>query len=338
VPLVLLAGALLTGPPAWSQPPPASKEAARFERKGRRAYAKKRYDDAAAAFELAWRADPQPRYLHNLARCYERLGDLARAVEHLERYVAEESDPEERQDGEATLEIARLKLVKTHSRVQVTTRPATAHVELRAGETVVESAAPLVRWLPFGGWTLVVAQEGFTAHEEEIRVREGEPLALVVELRPPGTEGPAVAESAAAEPPQPPASSKPHASKDPAPAAGGSPPGLEGEAAGAGVGWGPLVAGGVALAAAGAGGFFAVRMWGAANDAIEARAGPAWDDAIRRGEDAELGANVALGVAAAALATGAVLWLLEDRGLQGAREAAAVAAPDAAGLGAAVRF
>ena len=85
--LVLALG--VVGGTALADPTPASDRAAAFERRGKRAYQHKRWDDATAAFELAHRADPQPRYLFNLARCHEMRGDLVKAVELLERYVKE---------------------------------------------------------------------------------------------------------------------------------------------------------------------------------------------------------------------------------------------------------
>ncbi len=100
---------LFPAPQAVAEPRQPSEEAARYDAKGKAAYQKGRHDDAAAAFELAYRADPLPRFLHNLGRCYERQGDLSRAVEVLERYVSEETDPAERKDGKATLEIVRLR-------------------------------------------------------------------------------------------------------------------------------------------------------------------------------------------------------------------------------------
>ena len=105
--VVLLAAALV------HQPNPAhagdSERASRFETKGKKAYVKKRWDDAIAAFDAAYRADARPKYLFNIAKAYEQKGDLDRAVEYCERYVAEAKEQADKTDGQDLLTMLRIK-------------------------------------------------------------------------------------------------------------------------------------------------------------------------------------------------------------------------------------
>ncbi len=47
----------------------AEEEAAELAALGKEAYRKRKYDDAFAAFEAAYDADPLPKYLYNLGKC-----------------------------------------------------------------------------------------------------------------------------------------------------------------------------------------------------------------------------------------------------------------------------
>jgi tetratricopeptide (TPR) repeat protein len=68
----------------------------------------KDYDGAAALFERAYEADPQPNYLFNIGRVYEEKGDLRRAVEFYQRFVGEPGvDLESRQAATERLRVLR---------------------------------------------------------------------------------------------------------------------------------------------------------------------------------------------------------------------------------------
>ena len=64
---VLVAGAFalasLPSGEAHAKRKSAAVQAQRFERAGKKAYGLKRWDDAIAAFKLAYEANPRPRYL-----------------------------------------------------------------------------------------------------------------------------------------------------------------------------------------------------------------------------------------------------------------------------------
>ena len=70
-------------PGAAAAEPAPNEAAAPLDELGKKAYREKRFDDAAAAFEAAYEADPLPKFLYNLGRCYEKLGDPDKAVREL---------------------------------------------------------------------------------------------------------------------------------------------------------------------------------------------------------------------------------------------------------------
>ncbi len=65
---------------------------------GRELAAQDRLDEAIARFEEAWRLARPAAALYSIGVCYERLGDLPRAIGYFERYVEAESDAGERRE------------------------------------------------------------------------------------------------------------------------------------------------------------------------------------------------------------------------------------------------
>lgn len=87
-----LAAVVAAGFQATAAPPAVAddsgvRRAAELDALGKAAYGKRQCADAAAAFEAAWEADGEPKHPYDLGRCYENLGDLARASRRLERCV-----------------------------------------------------------------------------------------------------------------------------------------------------------------------------------------------------------------------------------------------------------
>ena len=224
-------------------------DAERFEKLGKNAYARERWDDAVAAFEAAYDADPLPRYLFNIGRSYERKGDLPRAMEYLGRYLAVAPTEEDRRDGKAALVLIEKKLVKVRSQVSVASEPAGARVELRSeGGEVVRGRTPYSGWLTFSRWEVRVSLEGYKPAEQTVDVERGRPVEVSVALE------------EAAEQPAPPAA-EPVVAPEPrpaeeAPSVAVAEPVVQREDAEAprrGGGWGPwaVAGGGVAALAAG---------------------------------------------------------------------------------------
>jgi tetratricopeptide (TPR) repeat protein len=89
--MVLLAGA---PSPAWAQK--GAKSAAALVKEGERLYNSGKYREAAEALKKAQDLQPNPKLIYNIARAYERSGDLREALSWYQQYVglkAEDSDP-----------------------------------------------------------------------------------------------------------------------------------------------------------------------------------------------------------------------------------------------------
>ncbi len=162
----------------------AGQDAAALDALGKAAYRRKQYDDAIAAFEAAWEADPQPRFLFNLARSHEKRGDLARASHHFERYLRAEPGAEDRRKVKALAKMLRVKLKKAFGRVLVTSEPdgAFVRVRLEGGGETVEGATPFSEWLPFGHHELTVSKDGYEPFTRAMVVQPKASTEVAVEL------------------------------------------------------------------------------------------------------------------------------------------------------------
>ena len=108
--LVLL---VTDGQPAPARAPKDG--AAQLDALAKRAYRDGNFADALAAFEGAYEADPLPRFLYNLGRCHQKLGDMARASHFFERYLDTAGKAKDRKEVKALATMLRIKLRKEFS-------------------------------------------------------------------------------------------------------------------------------------------------------------------------------------------------------------------------------
>ena len=167
-----------------AKPREPNKQANRYEKKGKRAYAKKRWDDALVAFNLAYQADPLPRFLFNAGRSAEQKGDLVQAIDFVQRYVTEETDEEEKADGQASLEMLRAKLRTSHAPLEVTSKPSSARVVVQGQDEQYSGTTPYSIWLPVGVWQLRVSADGQQDLHKEVVAEPGQPIQFFAELAP----------------------------------------------------------------------------------------------------------------------------------------------------------
>ena len=67
----------------------------------------KRYPAALQHFERAYKLDPSPVLIYNLARAHEEMGHAALAIEHYELYLARLPDASDRADVERRIRVMR---------------------------------------------------------------------------------------------------------------------------------------------------------------------------------------------------------------------------------------
>ena len=292
--------------PALAKASADAKKAARFEKRAKKAYVRKRWDDAIVAFRLAYEVHPKPKHLYNMARCHEMKGDLVAAIELTQRFLDEEKAPKEREDGEETLAILEGKLRASHARLALTSTPDGALVRGEADAGKLEGKTPLTKWLKAGIWRLSFRAPKHVDEGHELLLEAGKPATLHVELRAAGEpEKPPPAPPEPEAPPEPPAEAPvaetPAAVPEPAAEA----------ASGSSL---PLVALGVGGVLLATGAMFGVLSRGAVDDLESSRSGGStWSELEtlhERASSQALAANVLLAGGAVAVGTGLALALL----------------------------
>ncbi len=151
----------------------------------------KRYADAIREFNKAFRVDPNPVLVFNMARAFEELNEYDSAIEFYRRYLEMAPDA----DDAPTVADALRALVLLRERegvtvsVSVTTQPDGARVYVDGREV---GTSPLRLALPVGRHFVAAEREGYTRASREIELVEGKPvdhaLTLVPVAEPPRAE------------------------------------------------------------------------------------------------------------------------------------------------------
>lgn len=274
---------------------------ARFKR-GAELYREKRWREAMAEFEAAYRAKPHGAVHFNVAQCRERLEDWPGALRSYTDYLREVPDASDRAAVRKSIQRIEERLARAGVQVLlVYSDPpgATLSVEgLERGKT------PLHVVLQPGGYALALALDGHAPWADRIALGAAASAVIDVVLKPAprAAPPPAPAPDLAA---RPPAEAPPPAPTSvPAP-----PPAPKKRHLGA---W---IAGGTAVVAAAAGAWFGASAQSEAR-AIDALAGPEGAAASQHAADARSRArtaNALYGVAAGAALTGVTLYVIEAR-------------------------
>lgn len=180
----VVTSAALVVTPGHAQPREPNEVAARFDSMAKQAYRAGSYEDALAGFEAAYRADPLPRFLYNQGRAHEKRGNPAAAIDYYEWYLVASPEAEDRANLVAFIEMARIKLTKSHGLLKVTTEPPGSLVVLEVSGKSVSRVSPWSRWVIAGAWQLTVAKDGFQTHRREVVVVPGQTFAVSVTLNP----------------------------------------------------------------------------------------------------------------------------------------------------------
>ena len=165
----LLVILFIDGQPAQARSPKDG--AAQLDALAKRAYRDANYADALAAFEGAYEADPLPRFLYNLGRCHQKLGDLARASHFFERYLDTAGEAKDRKKVKALATMLRIKLRKEFSELVVTANVADALVQIELESEKINGTTPFSYWVPFGQHDVVVTADGHEAWREPVVVK-----------------------------------------------------------------------------------------------------------------------------------------------------------------------
>ncbi len=134
-------------------------------------------DDALALFEKAYRLDPAPILLGHIGKVYEKKGNLPKAREMYERFVATETDPDRLARGR---ELLNGLLDRMPGRLVVTASPAGAKVKVDGRPVAAGSAVELTR----GTHHIEVTMKGHAPAKRTAEVTPGGETRLAVTLMP----------------------------------------------------------------------------------------------------------------------------------------------------------
>ncbi len=173
------------GGPAPSSSPAESSPARRAYLAGVEHFREKRYSDAIAEFNKAYRIDPNPVLVFNMARAFEELKDYGPAVEFYKKYLEMAPQAEDRPQVEAT--IRTLELLRERARAEarvplaVTSKPDGARVLVDGQEA---GLTPLQVELAPGNHFLTLEKQGYTRASAEVTIEPDTPARREVQLVP----------------------------------------------------------------------------------------------------------------------------------------------------------
>jgi len=197
--------ALALAGPAGARAPSAK----RLVKRGHKAYAAQRYDEAVANYEAALKLEPDRQgLLFNVGVCRERQGRLADALAAYRAYLQARPQAPNGQDVALSVKGIELKLGALARRVTVVARPGDAAARVTArwlpsgGRDAPNAlalqatsyapgpvAAPHTWWLPLGSYELQVEADGFVPVTQRLNVPPGAARLMEVTLVRPDAPG-----------------------------------------------------------------------------------------------------------------------------------------------------
>jgi hypothetical protein len=146
---------------------------------GQSYYSQGRYEKAIDEFEEAYRLDPKPLLLQNIAQSWEKLGDLPKAVEYFERYLKEDPEADDRQSLEDKIGVLKERINATGIRVTCNEKGAAILVDdIEVGRTPVTRVIPLST----GAHKVRISKPGFADFTMNIAVSTGISVPVEAEL------------------------------------------------------------------------------------------------------------------------------------------------------------
>ena len=306
---VLAPGAAPGAPPAPGARPAADQtpEARARFKKGTDLYRQARYREAIAEFQAAYRLRPHGVLHFNIAQCHEKLGDIPAALASYHDYLREVPGAEDRETVQRAVSNLEARLAATGvQQILVYSEPSGAEV-LVDGQT--RGRTPFSIVLPHGTHVVSLVKAGYETVTREVALAPDRSLQLDLALvKGPSMPPPPLAPPRAATAPP----SRPDLTPTPPPPAV-APAAEPKKVARGGKLW-TWVAGGAAVAAAGAGVWFGMQAQDASDKLVNAsqplppgEAQKLYDEARSKSKTA----NVLYGVAGVAGAAGVTLFFLE---------------------------
>jgi tetratricopeptide (TPR) repeat protein len=152
----------------------AKKIAKRHAKRAKRLLAKKRFDDAGAAYEEAYDSLPLAKWRLAIAKCHAKAGNLPMAATEAHRALTEAEAKRVKKKAKRALAKYRKKLRRTHGEVRVTADPDGATALLQSEGSSQEGTTPWIAWVAAGTYELTVSAEGRADHWEQAELGAGE--------------------------------------------------------------------------------------------------------------------------------------------------------------------
>ncbi|HEU4383516.1 MAG TPA: PEGA domain-containing protein [Anaeromyxobacteraceae bacterium] len=309
VALAILAAAPARGAPpsgGAKQAPDQTAQAKAHYKKGSELYRQARYREAIAEFQAAYRLRPHGVLHYNIAQCQEKLGDIPAALASYHDYLREVPGAEDRETVERAVANLESRLAATGvQQMLIYSQPPGAEV-LVDGQS--RGRTPFSIVLPHGTHVVSLVKAGYETVTRDVALAPERSLQLDFALVKGASEPPPPVAVPLPPPPVPKAAAADPAPATPAPAAATAPTPAPKPVEKGGKLW-TWVAGGVAVAAAGAGVYYGVQAQEASDKLMSGSGDPQqnYDDAKSKSKTA----NILYGVAAAAGAAGVTLFFLE---------------------------
>ncbi|MDP3155887.1 MAG: PEGA domain-containing protein [Archangium sp.] len=307
--IALLLTAPKPAPAATADESGAVKKAKELFQSGQKLYKQARYAEAIAKFEEAYLVRPHPVIYFNIGKCWEQLGETAKALRAYRDYLRLAPDAKDKETvSDAIANLERRLREKGMQQLMVFADPPDARIAVDGKEL---GSSPASVELVAGNHTLTVSADGFEKVERSFVMQTTRATEMTISLRPAGTP---VKEPVASDAPKLEPKTTTTQAGDPPP----TPPLVvtpvetkKGRL------W-TYVAGGVAVASLGT----AVGLGVASNGAMEqftkvqephppGEVQARFDAANQSASGLATGANVAYGVAGVAAATAIVLFFIE---------------------------
>lgn len=149
---------MLVGPAALAEDAEATLRAKALFDLGLSSYRLGDYESALSSFQTAYQAKSHPVILFNLARCYEKTGELEKALTHFGSYVQRLPDARDRESVEAVLRSLEGRLRSATQELLVRSQPEGAEVQI---DGQPRGRAPVSARLPLGDHEVSASAPGF---------------------------------------------------------------------------------------------------------------------------------------------------------------------------------
>ncbi|MBL8935161.1 MAG: PEGA domain-containing protein, partial [Archangium sp.] len=235
-----------------ASPPPSAAETAELAKAkelaqaAQRLYKLARYAEAIAKFEEAYAIRPHPQITFNIGRCYEQLGEIAKAMRSYRDYLRLSPNAADRETvADAITNLERRLREKGLQQLMVFSEPSNARITVDGKDL---GNSPVSVELIAGNHTLSVSAEGYEKAERSFVMQLARGTEMTIALRPIGkpSDAPVAAKTEPAKPeltPTPPAVTSPVVEKKSGRVWTWVAGGIAVAGAGAGVGLGAVAAG-----------------------------------------------------------------------------------------------